>query len=110
MAPEPYGSIRHKDGIKLAMAYKVLDNSKAKLENSLIEPVMEGLGVHLVTIGVRSTGEFARGLGHLTPCIELSIARLEERIPEMTLLDDAVPIAGQLLPSVDIFPTRLLVL
>jgi hypothetical protein len=50
------------------------------------------------------------GLGYLAPCFELSFARLKERIPEMALLDDSVPVADQLLPSVDTLLTRLLVL
>jgi hypothetical protein len=78
--------------------------------NSPIKSVTKSLGVHLVAIGIRSTSEFARGLSHLAACFELSTAWLEERVPEMALLNDSVPVADQPLPSVDIFPTRLLIL
>jgi hypothetical protein len=71
---------------------------------------MGSLGVCLAALGICSTGEFARGLSYLAPRFELSTAWLEERVPEITLLDDAVPVADQSLLSVDIFPTRLLVL
>ena len=47
---------------------------------------------------------------YLAPCFELSIARLKERVPEIALLNDSVPVANQPLPSVDTLPTRLLVL
>ncbi|KAJ5465273.1 uncharacterized protein N7458_000959 [Penicillium daleae] len=97
MAPGPHGSIRHKDKIELAMAHGVLDISQAKLENSPIEPVMESLDVHLVAIGICSTGEFARCLRHLAPCFELSATWLQQRVPEMALLDDAVPFGDGIL-------------
>jgi hypothetical protein len=36
VAPEAHGSVRHKDGIKLAMAHRVLDDCKAEFKNSPI--------------------------------------------------------------------------
>jgi hypothetical protein len=54
---------------------------------------MERVGVQLVTIGIRSTGEFARGLRYLVLCFELSTAWLEERVPEMALLNDSALVA-----------------
>ena len=71
MALEAHSSIRYKDRIKLAIAYRVLDNSKAKLKNSSIKPVIESLDVHFVAIGIRSTTKLARGLRYLTLCFEL---------------------------------------
>lgn len=61
-----------------------------------------------LAIGICSTAGLARGLSHLALYFELSAASLEKCIPEIALLDDAVPGADQLLPSVDVFPTRLL--
>jgi hypothetical protein len=93
IALEAHGSIRHKNGIKLAIAYRVLDNYKVKFKNSPIEPVTQSLSIYLVAIGIRSTSKFARGLGHLVLYFELSIARLEERVPEIALVDDSFLVA-----------------